>query len=535
MERISKWLLPRATTELDSTQNSTVRLASGTNTITVTNFRLGVSLITSGQLGSKGSVSLGATNTINANTINVGAGRFAGELKFDTGIVDTGTVTIRNQAGTGKANLIIANQNVFANIIGGTVGSSVDFGQNTVDAQFGLMAIGTVNAASLTSAQAVDVTGTFSFGAGNVTADSVRIGYSNAGAATGPGVTGVFNQNGGTATLTELTVGGDRVTGSGTTGLTGIYNLAGGLLKSGSITTGTGTDYTTRTFNWSGGTIQNLDASTDLTISSGIAFNLSNTGTFNADSGRAIAMSSAIGGSGALVKEGAGTLALSAANTYTGNTTVNAGTLSLGNGTDNSSLADTSAVTIAAGAILDLNFSSANPDTVNELYLGTPPVIVPAGTYNSTTPTYGSYFTGTGSLVVLTGSSGTPYDTWMDLYPSITGDDRLPGADPDNDGLTNQQEFAFGLIPNNGSSVNPILVPLDKTTGTFSYQRRASSGLTYRILTSTDLVSWPEDTAASASQSPGAVDDNGNETVVVTLSGTKPLTDTKLFVRVAAE
>jgi hypothetical protein len=121
----------------NSTQNSTVRLASGTNTITVGNFRLGVSLISGGQLDSKGSVSLGATNTINADTINVGAGRFAGELKFDTGIVNTGTVTIRNQAGTGNANLLIANQNVFANIIGGTVGSSVDFGQNTVDAQFG--------------------------------------------------------------------------------------------------------------------------------------------------------------------------------------------------------------------------------------------------------------------------------------------------------------------------------------------------------------------------------------------------------------
>jgi autotransporter-associated beta strand protein len=203
----------------------------------------------------------------------------------------------------------------------------------------------------------VDVTGTFSFGAGNVTADSVRIGYSNAGAATGPGVTGVFNQNGGTATLTELTVGGDRVTGSGTTGLTGIYNLAGGLLKSGSITTGTGTDYTTRTFNWSGGTIQNLDASTDLTISSGIAFNLSNTGTFNADSGRAIAMSSAIGGSGALVKEGAGSVTLNATNTYTGATSITGGTLAL---SGSGSIANSSAITINSSTTLSVTGLTGN-------------------------------------------------------------------------------------------------------------------------------------------------------------------------------
>jgi autotransporter-associated beta strand protein len=237
-----------------------------------------------------------------------------------------------------------------------------------------------------------------------------------------------------------------------------------------------------------------------------------------------------------LVKTGSGTQALTGTNTYTGNTTVSGGTLSLGNGTANTSLADASTVTIADGAVLKLNFSSGNPDTVNKLYLGTPAAQVPAGTYNASTPTYGVYFTGgAGSLVVTAGPSVSAYDTWLALYPSLTGANQLPGADPDGDGLTNQQEFAFGLNPTSGASVNPILVPLDKTAGTFSYQRRASSGLTYKILTSTDLLTWPEDSGATASQSAGAVDGNGNQAVVVTLSGAIPLTAPKLFIRVAAE
>ena len=82
------------------------------------------------------------------------------------------------------------------------------------------------------------------------------------------------------------------------------------------------------------------------------------------------------------------------------------------------------------------------------------------------------------------------YNTWGAPYGLTIGSE---GGDLDGDGLTNQQEYAFGLIPNSGSSVNPILVQLSKSAGTFTYQRRKPSltGLTsYKILTSTDLVTW---------------------------------------------
>ena len=62
-----------------------------------------------------------------------------------------------------------------------------------------------------------------------------------------------------------------------------------------------------------------------------------------------------IGGSGALAKIGAGQLTLNAANTYTGGTLINSGTLQLG---ADDRLAATGAVQVASGATFDLNDNS---------------------------------------------------------------------------------------------------------------------------------------------------------------------------------
>jgi len=102
------------------------------------------------------------------------------------------------------------------------------------------------------------------------------------------------------------------------------------------------------------------------------------------------------GQSGSLTKTGPGTLSLTTANSYSGGTTVEAGTLSLGNGTNNTNLSDTATVEIKSGATLNLNFTGS--DTVGALIINN--VTVPGGTYNSAHPTYGSYFTGNGSLSV---------------------------------------------------------------------------------------------------------------------------------------
>jgi hypothetical protein len=96
--------------------------------------------------------------------------------------------------------------------------------------------------------------------------------------------------------------------------------------------------------------------------------------------------------------------------------------------------------------------------------------------------------------------------------------------------MTNQQEFACGLNPTNGSSVNPITQPLDPGTGRFQYTRRVGTGLTYQIFTSTTLGVWALDAAATEE----AAVTNGEVQKVTVHVGAAPLNG-QLFVRVQAE
>ncbi|MCP5543857.1 MAG: hypothetical protein H7A49_08115, partial [Akkermansiaceae bacterium] len=75
-----------------------------------------------------------------------------------------------------------------------------------------------------------------------------------------------------------------------------------------------------------------------------------------------------------------------------------------------------------------------------------------------------------------------------------------------------------------------------RTTGTFTYIRRddALTGLSHSVWTSDDLETWTEDTTATLDDSAGP-DGTGVESVAVTLSGTKPLGASTLFVRVKAD
>ena len=125
----------------------------------------------------------------------------------------------------------------------------------------------------------------------------------------------------------------------------------------------------------------------------------------------------------------------------------------------------------------------------------------------------------------------TPYETWAAGYlPANVSD---PAADTDRDGMSNQQEYAFGLNPTLGSSVSPITGGLT-TGGMFTYTRRnpALTGLGYKVFTSLDLKTWTED--ATASQTPDSLVAEV-QTVSVTLTDTAPPTGGKLFVRVEAQ
>jgi len=172
----------------------------------------------------------------------------------------------------------------------------------------------------------------------------------NIGNGSGPAA-GILTLNGGnvnmpSGTTRAITLGVDA-------GNQGTVNLNGGTLTVAKVAKGDPSAFATNNFN--GGTLKAVNASYASSFLSGLdAANVRNGGAVIDDGGFAITIDqqlqhSVIAGDnvidGGLVKEGAGSLTLTSANTYTGTTTVSNGTL-LVNG---SILA---AATVASGGIL---------------------------------------------------------------------------------------------------------------------------------------------------------------------------------------
>lgn len=59
----------------------------------------------------------------------------------------------------------------------------------------------------------------------------------------------------------------------------------------------------------------------------------------------------------------------------------------------------------------------------------------------------------------------TPYQSWLDTFPALSApNDKLPGADPDNDQLENIGEFAFDGNPSSGADAGKISSSITDTT-----------------------------------------------------------------------
>lgn len=117
--------------------------------------------------------------------------------------------------------------------------------------------------------------------------------------------------------------------------------------------------------------------------------------TFDATIGTGgdITVSGVISGNGGVVKTSDGTLVLSGNNNYTGNTTVNGGTLVLNYAT----LATGSTVTVTNDAVLQLNFAGGETNSVAAFVLNG--ISQPPGVYSSSNSS--PYLAGAGSLLVV--------------------------------------------------------------------------------------------------------------------------------------
>lgn len=319
-------------------------------------------------------------------------------------------------------------------------------------------------------------------------------------------------------------------TNSGTLILTGVNTYTGGttiadgpIQMSGSGRLGATTG--SLTINTGGaldlnGTNQTVDALTGTSTSGNAVYNSVNASTStltigsNGGSGSfgGIIANTNSGGSGlvAITKTGAGIQTLTGTNTYSGSTTVNAGTLRI-NGNQSGA---TGAVNVAASATIGGTGTLGGLLTVS-----TGGSVSPGETFGTLTASNGAIVAGTyacqidGSSVdtlavtgnlditgatlavapsgagatqssyviatytgTLTGTfnvspalpagysvsysspgeirlvSGTPYSTWAGTTYGLTGGDALPDADPDGDGVKNIVEFALNGNPTNGSN-----------------------------------------------------------------------------------
>jgi autotransporter-associated beta strand protein len=232
--------------------------------------------------------------------------------------------------------------------------------------------------------------------------------------------------------------------------------------------------------------------------------------------------SGVLSGSGSLVKNGNGTLTLSAANNFSGSTTVNAGTLALG---ANNALPATAVIIGSA----TLNVSSFS-DTVGTLDVSTTGATINLGNGAALAFANSSAIDWTGGALNITGnfipgaslrfgttaaglsstqlasisapgfnsfsltSSGyltavasNPYDAWK---TQITNGQDGRTQDADGDGFNNLQEFLFGTSPNVG---NGSLVSTTPGSGTLVLrwlQRETAATYTLKQSSSLTAGSW---------------------------------------------
>jgi len=253
------------------------------------------------QVGDGTAATASATATLDVTNLSIAAGSkltFNRAEAYSNASVITGTGSLI-QAGTGVVTLT-GNSNAFAGASTVNAGKTLAIGTG-----------GSLGAAGSTLAL-TDATSTLSFTntSGTSTVASTISGLGKV-TENGTGGTGVLTANNTYSGITTVTAGTLQIGNGGATG----------TLGSGSVTN-------------NAALVLNRDASSDLTVSA------------------------VISGTGTLTQAGVGKSILTGANTYTGATSVNAGTLSLGTtattGTASQQYAS-SQFTIAAGATLDFN------------------------------------------------------------------------------------------------------------------------------------------------------------------------------------
>ncbi|MGN6370263.1 MAG: autotransporter-associated beta strand repeat-containing protein, partial [Phycisphaerae bacterium] len=331
---------------------------TGNLVLTGTNTNVGSTIIHSGTLtiagGTTGILSTAATSDIQISP----GGSDTGTLQVTGGVLNANRVIIGGDSGNTAGG--------FGKLVqtGGTINSQQWFtvgSGNAAGATFGSgeydLSGGTLNQMSqqIEVANFFGTTGTVNMSGGNINLfNNTLISFG----ANGLASDGTFNQSGGNVTFYSNTtaVGGTGLISLGrNASASGIYtyNLNGGTLTVPQITK-TASTSNTAIFNFNGGTLKAAVA-TSTWIHDIDQANVQAGGAIIDDGGFAVTipqnLSSGGGTDGGLTKLGTGTLTLTGTDSYTGPTTVNAGTLVVANGT----LSSTSSVVVNAASKMVLS------------------------------------------------------------------------------------------------------------------------------------------------------------------------------------
>ena len=435
-----------------------------------------------------------------------------------TNPANTGTTPATTQANDlafGGIGLIYNNNGTFSSISGGSQITSVTSGSATSRVRLYAIATTVTTPATVSFAGTMNTPQNWSGAIATFKAPSIS-GLSLTGAAAGnytlAGATGAVAVTPKTLTVTGLTASGKNYDGTTNATLTGTAALAAAE-AAGTGTTADGKPY------------------------SGDALTLGGTATGAFADKHAGTLKPVTVSGKTLTGAQAGNYSLTQPAGLTANITPSALTVTA----DNQGKTYGQSVTFGSGATQFTSSGLQNGETIGSVTLdcagggaaaavATYPITPGAatgGTFSAANYTI-SYVPGT---LTVNPAPLVPYDTWANgTFANGTLADKNPAHDSDGDGMTNQQEYAFGLDPTTGASVNPITQPLDKASGRFQYTRRVGTGLAYQTLTSANLGTWALDAGATEL----AVTTNGDIQTVTVHVSTAPVNG-KLFVRVRAE